>query len=110
MSSVSFIYDLRRVTVCVKGEFAEESRGERFFGSTDNIRSTVAKAECYLNYEKRFIFSVLSNFDSRCSSAIFYCRKTLKVYLGNKQFIFTIMKGSLLLWLNTQYSRALQPL
>ena len=47
-------------------------------GRADNIRSTVACAECYLNYDKLSFEPVLSNFDSRFISAfIFYCRKYL---------------------------------
>ena len=45
-------------------------------GRADNIRMTVASAECYLNYDKLSFEPVLSNFDSRFISAfIFYCRK-----------------------------------
>ena len=42
-------------------------------GRADNIRMTVASAECYLNYDKLSFEPVLSNFDSRFISAfIFY--------------------------------------
>ena len=50
--SVTLVYDFRKITAGVKGVFAEEFQGARNSGRTDNIRSTVANAECYLNYEK----------------------------------------------------------
>lgn len=50
-----------------------EAKGQS--GRADNIRMTVASAECYLNYDKLSFEPVLSNFDSRFISAfIFYCR------------------------------------
>ncbi len=52
MLSVTLVYDFRKITAGVKGVFAEEFQGVRNSGRTDNIRSTVANAECYLNYEK----------------------------------------------------------
>ncbi len=41
-------------------------------GRADNIRMTVASAECYLNYDKLSFEPVLSNFDSRFISAFIF--------------------------------------
>ncbi len=53
MLSVPSVYDFRKVTAGMgKGQLPKICEAKAVSGKTNNIRFTVANAECYLNYDK----------------------------------------------------------